>query len=152
MTEIKKDIDARAKHYLVFFFSTWNGKAAPMKFGAARFALRTIESNFIHLFLQFFNFLFNFFFLFYFSLKFFKLLRILFMLFLILRFDFFRIIYNLLSFVLKFFNLLVYLILQLWTQHVTRTAPRLNFLSMLFVDLEPVYNSSGASCFSRFRT
>jgi hypothetical protein len=41
------DTAARAKHYLAFFFTLWNGKGAPMKFCGARYALLTMDAAFI---------------------------------------------------------------------------------------------------------
>jgi hypothetical protein len=41
------DIAARAKHYLAFFFTLWNGKGAPMKFCGAQNALLTMDAIFI---------------------------------------------------------------------------------------------------------
>jgi hypothetical protein len=41
------DIAARAKHYLEFCFTLWNGKGEPMNFCGAQYALRTMDATFI---------------------------------------------------------------------------------------------------------
>jgi hypothetical protein len=42
-----KEVELRAKHYLVFFFQLWDGKAAPVKFCCARFAMCSMDTFFI---------------------------------------------------------------------------------------------------------
>jgi hypothetical protein len=46
--EMADELAARARHYLVFFFQSWDGGSTPLKLCCARYGLLSIEASFVH--------------------------------------------------------------------------------------------------------